>query len=107
MSSPSSGADGGDRCQEALPVDNAKVGYLQLAVDYGGVQTGFRLRAELPVDQVSGLRDYDGSGDQGTLIAFQQRNGPGGQAGLLMAPAGVRGPCSDEGGRAVAGAQRP
>jgi hypothetical protein len=33
---------------------------------------GFRLGAELPVDQVGGLRDDHGRGDQGTLVALQQ-----------------------------------
>src|ERR1017187_7432564 len=58
---------GADQVLDALPVGYAEIGHLQLAIDDGRVQAGFRLRAKLPVDQVGGRR-----GDQGTLVALQQ-----------------------------------
>jgi hypothetical protein len=63
---------GADQVLDALPVGCAETGHLQLAIDDGRVQAGFRLRAKLPVDQVGGLRDHHGRGDQGTLVALQQ-----------------------------------
>ena len=51
---------------------DAEIGHFQLAFDDGCVQAGFRFGAELPVDQVGGLRDDHGRGDQGALIALQQ-----------------------------------
>lgn len=63
---------GADQVLDALPVGYAEIGHLQLAIGNGRIQGGFRLRAELPVDQVGGLRDDHGRGDQGTLVALQQ-----------------------------------
>jgi hypothetical protein len=57
---------------DALPVVNAEVCHFQLAVDDGRVQAGFRFGTELPVDQVGGLCDDHGRGDQWTLVALQQ-----------------------------------
>jgi hypothetical protein len=71
---------GADQVLDALPVGYAEIGHLQLAIDDGRVQAGFRLRAELPVDQAGGLRDDHGRGDQGTLVALQQL--PAGLVGL-------------------------
>ncbi len=42
-----------DQVLDTLPVGDAEVCYFQLAVDDGRVQAGFRLGAELPVDQVA------------------------------------------------------
>lgn len=61
-----------DQVLDTLPVGDAEVCYFQLAVDDGRVQAGFRLGAELPVDQVGGLGDDHGCGDQRTLVALQQ-----------------------------------
>lgn len=63
---------GANQILDALPVGYAEIGHLQLAIDDGRVQAGFRLRAKLPVDQVGSLRDDHGRGDQGTLVALQQ-----------------------------------
>lgn len=62
-----------DQVLDALPVADAEIGHFQLAVDDGRLQAGFRFGAKLPVDQVSGLRDDHGRGDQGTLVTLQQR----------------------------------
>jgi hypothetical protein len=45
-----------DQVLDALPVGDPEIGHFQLAVDDGRVQAGFRFGAELPVDQVGGLR---------------------------------------------------
>jgi hypothetical protein len=59
-----------DQVLDALPVGDAEVCYFQLAVDDRRVQAGFRLGAKLPVDQVGGLCDDHGRGNQGTFIAL-------------------------------------
>ncbi len=44
---------GADQVLDALPVGYAEIGHLQLAIDDGRVQAGFRLRVKLPVDQAA------------------------------------------------------
>ncbi len=63
---------GADQVLDALPVGYAEIGHLQLAIDDGRVETGLRFRTKLAIDQVGGLRDDHGRGDQGTLVALQQ-----------------------------------
>jgi hypothetical protein len=63
----------GDELADALPVLKVQAGDLQLAADDGGIQGGFGVRAELPVDQVGGLGDDHAGGDQRPVVAFQQR----------------------------------